>query len=237
VASKLTILSLAVALPALTLAAVPVEASPQDIGKAITEHRRLADEAPSPGVLNDLANLLVLEGRRDEAESIYRRVLGTDPGNNEAAFNLGLLLQNRGEDEEAETLFLSVVDRQPRHPWALYQLGAIYEGRGERRDAVQSYSKALAIDPELYFADVNPQVVTNGLLTESLLEAARRRGSARMAPMQYSRPREITQMLLSLPAPAVPPAVTEQPEPPATDPPATDPSVTDPPAPDPDGGR
>jgi tetratricopeptide (TPR) repeat protein len=209
VALELAVLTLAGLLPASLLAAAP-----QDIGKAVAEHRRIAAESPSPGVLNDLANLLVLEGNREEAESIYRRVLSTDPANLEARFNLGLLLQNRAENEEARELFESVLATQPRHPWAHYQLGAIHEARAEREDAIDSYARALALDPELFFADVNPQVVTNSLLTEALLEAARLRGSARMAPMQYSRPREITEMLLSLPQP-VPERAPEPAEPPA----------------------
>ncbi len=176
-------------------------AAPQNLTDAIAEHRRLAEESTDPGILNDLANLLVLAGHAGEAESTYRRVLASVPGNAEAQFNLGLLLQNKGLIDEAQELFQSVLVTHPRHEWALYQLGAIHESRGERQEAIHAYARALAIDPELYFADVNPQVVTNGLLTEALLEAAQLRSSRNMAPMKYSRPREITEMLLSLPAP------------------------------------
>lgn len=188
---------------ALTLAwalvALPVAAAAQNLAEAIEEHRRLALESPTPGVLNDLANLLVLAGDRGEAESTYRRVLSMDAANSEAQFNLGLLLQSRGHLDEAEELYAAVVARLPEHSWAFYQLGAIYESRDMRGEAIEAYARALALDPELYFADVNPQVVTNQLLTEALLEAARLRQSRALAPMQYSRPRQITEMLLSLP--------------------------------------
>ena len=211
-ASKLAVLTLAV-----VMHGAPAPAAPQNLPEAIAEHRRLAAESPTPGVLNDLANLLVLKGQREEAESIYRRVLSTDAGNSEAQFNLGLLLQSRGETDEAEQLFLAVLARQPRHQWALYQLGAIHESRGERREALGSYAQALALDPELFFADVNPQVVTNRLLTESVLAAARLRGGARLAPMQYSRPREITKMLLGLPQPELAPSEPRAEEEPDSD--------------------
>ena len=208
-------------LTVLFLSAGIAASGPQNLTDAIDEHRRLAAESSAPGVLNDLANLLVLAGHTIEAESIYRRVLEVDATNGEAQFNLGLLLQNQGHIDEAEQLFLAVLELHPRHEWALYQLGAVHEARGERNKAIEAYAKALALDPELYFADVNPQVVTNGLLTEALLEAARLRDATSMAPMKYARPREITEMLLSLPTP-VKPGVT-------------DPVTADPVAPDEDG--
>ena len=172
-----------------------------NLTQAIEEHRRLALQSPTPGVLNDLANLLVLVAQRTEAESIYQRVLSIDPQNVEAQFNLGLLLQSRGRLDEAQALYQQVVALEPQHSWAHYQLGSIHESRDDRRHAIASYATALALDPELYFSDVNPQVVSNALLTESILEAARLRESRSLAPMQYSRPRKITEMLLSLPKP------------------------------------
>ena len=192
-------------LAALTLVslftALPAPAAAPNLADAIEQHRRLAQESPTAGVLNDLANLLVLAGHHDEAESIYRRVLSMDPANVEAQFNFGLLLQSIGRLAAAADLYASVIERQPRHAWAHYQLGAVHETNDLRSEAIAAYATALALDPELYFADVNPQVVSNRLLTESLLEAARLRESRSMAPMQYARPREITEMLLSLPSP------------------------------------
>ena len=81
-ARHLVILLLAIAS---TLA--PVLASPQNLADAIEEHRRLVAETPTPGVLNDLANLLVLAGNVAEAESTYRHVLSIDAANIEAQFN------------------------------------------------------------------------------------------------------------------------------------------------------
>lgn len=184
------------------LLAIAAGAAPPNLADAIEKHRQLAAESPTPGVLNDLANLLVLDGQHPEAASIYRRVLSMDSYNVEAQFNLGLLLQSQGHLEEAEQLFTSVIERDPQHSWAFYQLGSIHEASDLRYEAIDAYATALALDPELFFADVNPQVVSNQLLTEALLEAARRRESRSLAPMKYARPREITEMLLTLPPPA-----------------------------------
>jgi len=193
VARKTILLALAVSLCTLW-----VSAETPNLAAAIEQHRLLAQESPTPGVLNDLANLLVLDGSHGEAESIYRRVLSMDHLNSEARFNLGLLLRRRGMLDEAEGLFISIVESSPSHAWAYYQLGAIHEQRDERDEAIDAYAHALALDPQLFFADVNPQVVRNQLLTESLLQAAQLREAGVLAPMQYARPREITRMLLSL---------------------------------------
>jgi tetratricopeptide (TPR) repeat protein len=168
--------------------------------EVLESQRALAEENPTPEILNDLANLLVLSGHSNEAESTYRRVLQIDAYNVAAQFNLGLLMQYRGEKEMARELFLEVVEREPTNAWAYYQLGVLHEDAGERAKAIEQYALALAIDPELYFPDVNPQIVNNMLVTESLLEAANLRKPSNLAPMNFARPREITQLLLSLPA-------------------------------------
>jgi tetratricopeptide (TPR) repeat protein len=167
--------------------------------EALETQRSLADENPTPAILNDLGNLLVLAGYANEAESTYQRVLVIDAYNVAAQFNLGLLMQYRGEAVTARTLFEEVVGREPTNAWAHYQLGALHEAAGERSKAIESYARALALDPELYFPDVNPQIVSNALLTESILEAANLRRPTNLAPMSFAQPREITQLLLSLP--------------------------------------
>lgn len=182
---------------------------PPNLAEAIASQQRLVEESPTPGALNDLGNLLVLAGRYDEAETHYRRALSVDPAGTRARFNLGLLLQTRGETEEARQLYDAVLELEPRHAWAHYQLGALFERQNDERRAVASYGRALALDPELYFADVNPQVVANRLLTEAILEAARLRRSPNLAPMQYAQPREITELLLSLPVPETPAEIVE----------------------------
>jgi tetratricopeptide (TPR) repeat protein len=168
--------------------------------EALEAQRLLAQQSPTVSVLNDLGNLMVLAGLSNEAESTYRRVLIIDAGNVPAQFNLGLLLQYRGDADAARNLFLEVISIQPIHAWAHYQLGALHEAAGARAEAIDSYARALAIDPELYFPDVNPQIVTNTLVTESLIEAASLRRPSALAPMSFVQPRKITQLLLSLPS-------------------------------------
>jgi tetratricopeptide (TPR) repeat protein len=184
----------------LSTAGLAIAADPPNLAEVLESQRALAQENPTPAILNDLGNLLVLAGHGNEAESTYRRVLQMDAHNAAAQFNLGLLMQYRGEKEMARELFLEVVGREPTNAWAYYQLGVLHEEAGERSKAIEKYAMALAIDPELYFPDVNPQIVNNLLVTESLLQAANLRKPTNLAPMNFARPREITQLLLSLPA-------------------------------------
>jgi tetratricopeptide (TPR) repeat protein len=184
----------------LSLGALSTAADRPNLLEALEGQRALAEQAPTPAILNDLGNLLVLAGQRNEAESTYRRVLSMEPYNVAAQFNLGLLMQYRGETDVARELFLQVVTTDPNNAWGHYQLGVLHEAADERDLAIQSYARALAIDPELYFPDVNPQIITNELVTESLLEAANLRQPSDLAPMNFAQPREITQLLLSLPS-------------------------------------
>lgn len=174
-------------------------AEPPNLAEALATQQQLAADTPTPQILTDLGNLLVMAGRVSEAESTYRRVMAMDPGHVGAPFNLGLVMQYRGDTELAFGLFEQVIALEPAHAWAHYQLGVIHEASGERRAAIDAYAKALAHDPQLYFADVNPQIVDNDLVTEALLQAAKLRQPSRLAPMSFSRPREITRLLLALP--------------------------------------
>jgi tetratricopeptide (TPR) repeat protein len=184
----------------LVLVAVSASAAPPpNLAEALEAQRRLADETPTAAVLNDLGNLLFLSGRHFEAESVYQRVLTLDARHSEARFNLGLLLQNRGDLASAGEIFEDLVEQYPNNAWAHYQLGVVREAEEDKKEAIASYARALALDPELYFPDVNPQVVSNQLLTQSLLAAADLRRPSGLVPLSYARPRAITELLLSLP--------------------------------------
>ncbi|MDX1645192.1 MAG: Wzy polymerase domain-containing protein [Thermoanaerobaculia bacterium] len=175
--------------------------TPPNLAAAIASQQAIVEASPTAASINDLANLMVLAGRFDEAERLYRRALSFDEEVTRTRFNLGLLLQSRGRSDEALELYQTVLATEPEHAWAHYQTGAIHEQRSHSSRAVESYARAFALDPQLYFADVNPQVVANQLLTEAILEAARLRRRSNLAPMQYAQPREITELLLSLPSP------------------------------------
>jgi hypothetical protein len=189
-------LACVVAAVAAALAAVP-----PNLGKAIEEQRRLTVERPQdPAVYNDLGNLLVLASRPDEAEEAYRKAVELAPDKASALFNLALLRQQRGDLREALRLYRQVLDLQPQHAWAWYQIGTLYEHWGQQGRAVEAYADAFRIDPQLAFAEVNPHVVENTLVTQAMLRAYQQGYEAPQAPAMYEEPGRIVSLLVPRPS-------------------------------------
>jgi tetratricopeptide (TPR) repeat protein len=176
-----------------------VAAVPSNLGKALADQQRLAAARPQDAtVFNDLGNLLVLAGQPRDAEAAFRHATELDPRRTSALFNLGLLLQQEGKTGEARQLYEKVLEIEPGHAWAHYQMGTLYERKGDKSRAVRQYAQAFKLDPQLAFREVNPQIVENGLVTESLLLAYRRQSAASTAPLIYDDPARIQDLLLQL---------------------------------------
>lgn len=185
----------------------PVTRVPQaNLNKTIEAQRRLTTEQPQDaGVWNDLGNLLVLASRMDDAEAAYRQAVELDPAKESALFNLGLLLQQKGKFREAHKVYGKLIDVAPSHAWAHYQVGAIRERWGDESAAIRSYAAAFALDPQLAFPEVNPQIVDNRLATQAMLRAYRNEGSAAPAvPTVFEDPRRIRDLLVPPPAAGTP---------------------------------
>lgn len=197
--SRLPAFPLAIALTALLgiVAIAAIAAVPPNVTKAVEEQRRLTTQrAEDPAVWNDLGNLLMLAARPEEAEEAYTKAIELDPEKVSALFNLGLLNQQRGELREAYGFYRRVVKLEPRHAWAHYQLGSLWETWRQEERAIQSYATAFAIEPQLTFPDVNPHVVENNLMTESMLRAYRSDYAAPQAPAMYDNPSRIAALLV-----------------------------------------
>ncbi len=183
-------------------------AVPPNLGKAIEEQRRLVSERPQdPAVYNDLGNLLVLASRPDEAEEAYRKAVELAPERVSPLFNLALLQQQHGELRESLRLYRQVLELQPKHAWAWYQIGTLYEHWDQEGRAVEAYADAFRIDPQLAFAEVNPHVVENRLVTRAMLRAYQQGYDPPQAPAMYDEPGRIVSLLVPRP--------TAQPQPPA----------------------
>lgn len=171
-----------------------------DLVRALAEQQALVNADPGDAVArNDLGNLLELDSRYEEAEAAYRSALDLDPRLVSARFNLGLLLMQRMDFVAASETFQAVVDIDPGHAWAYYQLGVLAERRGERQRAIDRYARAFGLDPALSFAEVNPHVIDNELVTQSLLEAQRYldRGATKV-PRQYGDRVRIAALMLGV---------------------------------------
>jgi len=200
------------------IAMTAAAAVPPNLQAALERQQRLAAERPrDAAVFNDLGNLMVMAGEPSEAEAAYRHAVEIDPHRLSALYNLGLLLVQGGKTGDARQLFEKVIEIEPRHAWAHYQLGALLERKSDRSRAVREYAQAFRLDPQLAFREVNPQIVENGMVTESLLLAYRRQSSAGAAPPIYDERSRIRELLVQEPGqpgkdataeakPATPPA-------------------------------
>ena len=208
----LTVLGSLVAIGALLsiIAMTAAAAVPPNLQAAIEKQQRLAAQRPrDAAVFNDLGNLLVMAGQPAEADTAYRHAVEIDPHRLSALYNLGLLQLQGGKTAEARQLFEKVVEIEPRHAWAHYQIGALLERKGDRSRAVREYAQAFRLDPQLAFREVNPQIVENGLVTESLLLAYSRQSSASAAPPIYDERSRIRELLVQEPGQSGKDAVAE----------------------------
>lgn len=172
--------------------------------RALAEQEALVRAQPDNAVaFNDLGNLLELNDRPADAETAYLRAITLDPHNTSARFNLALLLMQRSAFKKAEEQLEAVIAADPKHAWAHYELGVLVARRGERGRAIDLYARAFALDPTLSFAEVNPQIIDNRLMTSALLTAQRYFETPIVkVPRQYGDPVRIAALLLGVDPPA-----------------------------------
>jgi hypothetical protein len=190
---------------------------PVNLPKALATQQQLVTAQPSNAAAQiDLGNLLLLDGQTDAAEAAYRQAIALDPASATAHFNLGLLLQQKGEESAATKEYKEAVRIEPRYAWAHYQLGVLREQAGHDSAAIRSYAKAFALNPRLNFPDVNPHVLDNKLVTESLLYAYRHELPPWQPGAAYAEPARIVGILVGAPerpaAGAAEPAAALQPD-------------------------
>ncbi|TGQ54389.1 sulfotransferase family protein [Mesorhizobium sp. M1C.F.Ca.ET.193.01.1.1] len=87
-------------------------------------------------------------GRRQEAESLYRQVLGQQPNHAAALHFLGLLLHQTGRSEEGLDLIEQSVTLQPRNADFLNNMGTVMRDLGRIAAAVDFFRGAVDIRPE-----------------------------------------------------------------------------------------
>ncbi len=88
------------------------------------------------------------QGRLDEAEKIYRRVLKNNRNDFNALHLLGMLNHQRGKSGEAYSLITSALKLHPRSPDALSNLAFVLHALKRDDEALASIDKALEIAPD-----------------------------------------------------------------------------------------
>jgi tetratricopeptide (TPR) repeat protein len=114
-------------------------------------------------------------GRRDRAETIYRRVLRKVPNHVEGLHLLGVIAHERGRHQQAVQLISRALARSPGFVDAHLNLGAVMQALGRLDEASASYRTAIALKPDAALAHCNLSTLLNSQgAFEEALESARR---------------------------------------------------------------
>ena len=87
------------------------------------------------------------EGRFDEAERLYRRVLRDNPRNVDALRLLALIAVNADRPDDAELLLQRALEIAPDFMLALLDLGRIRKEQDRYGEALECFDRAIALDP------------------------------------------------------------------------------------------
>src|SRR5215831_20322452 len=94
------------------------------------------------------AQQLLREGRTEEAERLFERVLGESPDNIEALNVVGLSALRAGRLARARELLEKAAAVDPRHALTQHHLGTAYASAGDYAAAISAHSNALKLEPE-----------------------------------------------------------------------------------------
>jgi len=97
----------------------------------------------------DIATERHRAGQLQEAERLYRQVLGEDPNHTHAMYLLSVLSMSAGKLDEAARLLERAIERSPDNPAFHSNLGEIYRRLGRNDEAVQALLTALSQKPDL----------------------------------------------------------------------------------------
>jgi protein O-GlcNAc transferase len=94
-----------------------------------------------------LANVLLEQGRFDEALARYREVLRLRPDSPDAHFNLGLALKRQGQLDDAVASYREALRLRPDFAEAWNNLGTVRAAQGDGDDARTCFERALQFNP------------------------------------------------------------------------------------------
>jgi Flp pilus assembly protein TadD len=99
----------------------------------------------SPAILSDLGFACMMTGRIEQASEILETALEVDPQNVRAVNNLALTHGYMGNFDQAHKLFLTNMTEAE----AMSNLGYVAAQVGKKDFAIQCYSRAIDLDPDL----------------------------------------------------------------------------------------
>jgi tetratricopeptide (TPR) repeat protein len=119
----------------------------KDAQAAYTKAEMLAPDSAEP--YNALGPLRASEGKRNEAEQLYRQALQKNPGLLAARHNLALLLADqKGREKEAVDLWRDNLRQTPDYLPSRLSLAGALAAQGDYADAIEEYRKVLEVKPD-----------------------------------------------------------------------------------------
>jgi tetratricopeptide (TPR) repeat protein len=96
--------------------------------------------------------VLMRQGKRQEAAEVNTQILKDDPGDNDARGLAATFLLDKGDIAKALAELQAVVTRAPDNPVSRYNLGRAHAARGEWEQARQQFAKAIELRPDYVMA-------------------------------------------------------------------------------------
>jgi tetratricopeptide (TPR) repeat protein/SAM-dependent methyltransferase len=120
-------------------------------------------------IANNLGDVLIEQGKLDDAVAHYHRALALKPGFAEAHNNLGNALKKQGKLDEGAAQYERALALKPDYVVARYNLGNTYREQGQLDNAAAHYRQALALNPNYVEAHNN---LGNALKEQGKLDEA-----------------------------------------------------------------
>lgn len=157
----------------------------------------------NPEVLNDWGYACFLANDLTTAESVFEKALKVAPSNKRATNNLALVYGNQGRFEESLRMFRQVNGEAEAHSNVAY----LYAQNGDGKKALDHYSRALSLKPEL-------KVAADGMLQIAELQQKMEADRAHIA--QQNAPAATVAQVSAKDQPRVYPELTAAAKPQAT---------------------
>ena len=102
-----------------------------------------SQDRPAPFLFNELGELLVEEGRIDEAAVCFRSSIAGNEDLSRPHFNLAVILEEEGNLDQALTHYERAIELAPAHYQALFNLGRLEGRRGNLQRQQKLYQAAI----------------------------------------------------------------------------------------------
>jgi tetratricopeptide (TPR) repeat protein len=119
-----------------------------DLAQATEEAEHVCELLPqTPAQYYDIGNLLILQGRIDEAAEYFSRALALQDNFAHALNGLGLILENEQKTKEATAYFRHALRADPDNAETYINLGFLEQNRGNVKQAAVYYQHAARLQP------------------------------------------------------------------------------------------